>query len=141
VLARADEVDVVVMAAAVADYRPAEVVAGKRGKDSATWTVELEPTIDVLRTLGERGGDALLVGFAAESGTDAIERARAKLTSKRANLLVFNDVSRDDIGFDAQDNEVTLITTDGERTIEKAPKWAIAAAIVDEVARQLEGSS
>jgi phosphopantothenoylcysteine decarboxylase/phosphopantothenate--cysteine ligase len=139
VLERAAGADVVVMAAAVADYRPAEVVAGKRGKDAATWTVALEPTTDVLRTLGERDGDTLLVGFAAESGADAIERARAKLANKNANLIVFNDVSRDDIGFDAEENEVTLISSQGQRTIEKAPKRAIAAAIVDEVARQLEG--
>jgi phosphopantothenoylcysteine decarboxylase / phosphopantothenate---cysteine ligase len=139
VLARAEDADVVVMAAAVADYRPAEVLAGKRGKDTATWTVELEPTTDVLRTLGEGGGDALLVGFAAESGPEAIERARHKLASKRANLIVFNDVSRSDIGFDAEENEVTLISPEGERTVERAPKRLIAAAIVDEIARQLAG--
>jgi phosphopantothenoylcysteine decarboxylase / phosphopantothenate---cysteine ligase len=137
VLARADGADVVVMAAAVADYRPAEAVAGKRAKDAATWTIELEPTTDVLRTLGERDGDALLVGFAAESGVGAIERAREKLRAKNANLLVFNDVSRDDIGFDSEENEVTLITRDGEHTIAKAPKRAVAAAIVDEIARRL----
>jgi phosphopantothenoylcysteine decarboxylase / phosphopantothenate---cysteine ligase len=137
VLGRADDADVVVMAAAVADYRPVETFAGKRGKDTATWTVELEPTTDVLRTLGERGGDALLVGFAAESGAEAIERARQKLERKRANLIVFNDVSRTDIGFDAEENEVTLISPDGERTVERAPKRLIAAAVVDEIARQL----
>jgi phosphopantothenoylcysteine decarboxylase/phosphopantothenate--cysteine ligase len=139
VLARADEADVVVMAAAVADYRPAEVVAGKRGKDSATWTVELEPTTDVLRTLGERGAEALLVGFAAESGADAIERARAKLANKKVNLIVFNDVSRSDIGFDSEENEVTLISAEGERKVDRAPKRAIAAAIVDEIAQRLGG--
>ena len=141
VLARADDADVVVMAAAVADYRPAEVVAGKRGKDRSTWTVELEPTTDVLRALGRRGGNALLVGFAAESGADAIERAHRKLTDKNANLIVFNDVSRKDIGFDAEENEVVLITRDGDRQVGKAPKRAVAAAIVDEVARLLEERS
>ena len=141
VLARADDADVVVMAAAVADYRPAEVVAGKRGKDRSTWTVELEPTTDVLRALGRRGGNALLVGFAAESGADAIERAHRKLTDKNANLIVFNDVSRKDIGFDAEENEVVLITRDGDRQVGKAPKRAVAAAIVDEVARLLEKRS
>jgi phosphopantothenoylcysteine decarboxylase / phosphopantothenate---cysteine ligase len=139
VLTRADQADVVVMAAAVADYRPVEVVPGKRGKEAATWTIELEPTTDVLRTLGERGGDALLVGFAAESGAAGIERARGKLVNKKANLIVFNDVSRNDIGFDAEENEVTMITAAGERTVERGPKRAIAAAIVDEVAQQLEG--
>jgi phosphopantothenoylcysteine decarboxylase/phosphopantothenate--cysteine ligase len=77
------------------------------------------------------------VGFAAESGGDAIERARAKLANKKANLFVFNDVSRTDVGFDADENEVTLITDEGERVVAKAPKRAIAGAILDEVARLL----
>ena len=138
VLARADDADVIVMAAAVADYRPAEALAGKRATDGAAWTIELEPTGDVLRTLGERDADALLVGFAAEAGEAAIERARRKLTDKNANLIVFNDVSRSDIGFEAEENEVVLIGRESERRIDKAPKRAIAAAIVDEVARLLE---
>ena len=137
VLMRAAEADVVVMAAAVADYRPAEVLAGKRGKDASTWSVELEPTVDVLRALGERESDAVLVGFAAESGGD-VERARRKLADKNANLVVFNDVSRNDIGFDSEENEVVLIARTGERRIPKAPKREIAAAIVDEIAKLLE---
>jgi phosphopantothenoylcysteine decarboxylase/phosphopantothenate--cysteine ligase len=137
VLSRAADADVVVMAAAVADYRPAEAVAGKRGKDVAPWTLELEPTTDVLRALGEREEGPLLVGFAAESG-GGIDRARQKLTDKNVNLIVFNDVSRDDIGFDSEENEVTLIGRDGERQVEKAPKRAVAGAILDEVARLLE---
>ena len=137
VLARADEADVVVMAAAVADYRPAAAIAGKRGKDESTWTLELEPTVDVLRTLGERDTGALLVGFAAESGA-GLERAHQKLAEKNANLVVFNDVSRSDIGFDSDDNEVVLVTPAGERRIAKAPKRVIAGALVDEIARLLE---
>ncbi len=138
VLARADEADVVVMAAAVADYRPAEVLAGKRGKDTEAWTIELEPTTDVLKTLGGRGGEAVLVGFAAESGEEPIERARRKLTDKNVNLVVFNDVSRSDIGFDSDENEVVLVGHENERRIGKAPKREIAGAILDEVARLLE---
>ena len=129
-LARADA-DLVLMAAAVADYRPLISVAGKRGKD-ATWTVELEPTTDVLRKLGEGDRRGILVGFAAESGTDAIERARRKLTDKNVNLIVFNDVSRSDIGFDVED-EVVLISREGEKAIEKTTKRGIAGAILDEV--------
>src|ERR671935_2550006 len=76
-LARGDDADVVVMAAAVADYRPAEALATKRPKDTATWTLELEPTTDVLSALGERRRDGqLLVGFAAETGAAGLERAR-----------------------------------------------------------------
>ncbi len=133
-LSHAAEADVVVMAAAVADYRPAEALAAKRPKDTATWTLELEPTIDVLSELGERRRDGqLLVGFAAETGETGLERAREKLARKGADLFVLNDVSRPDIGFDASDNEVTLLTASGERTIAKAPKEEIAAAILDEV--------
>jgi phosphopantothenoylcysteine decarboxylase/phosphopantothenate--cysteine ligase len=122
------------MAAAVADYRPAEVLAAKRPKDTATWTLELEPTTDVLSLLGERRRNGqLLVGFAAETGAAGLERAREKLSRKGADLFVLNDVSRTDIGFDAYENEVTLLTTGGERTVAKAPKEEIAAAVLDEV--------
>jgi len=133
-LARAAEADVVVMAAAVADYRPSEAHASKRPKDAATWTLELEPTTDVLSALGERRPDGqLLVGFAAETGAAGIERAREKLARKGADLFVLNDVSRTDIGFDAYDNEVTLLTAGSERTVAKAPKEEVAAAVLDEV--------
>ena len=133
-LSHAAEADIVVMAAAVADYRPAEALAAKRPKDTATWTLELEPTIDVLAELGERRREGqLLVGFAAETGEPGLERAREKLARKGADLFVLNDVSRPDIGFDASDNEVTLLAASGERTIAKAPKEEIAAAILDEV--------
>jgi phosphopantothenoylcysteine decarboxylase/phosphopantothenate--cysteine ligase len=136
-LARADA-DVVVMAAAVADYRPAEALAAKRPKDAAAWTLELEPTTDVLAALGERRRDGqLLVGFAADHGETGLERAREKLARKNADLFVFNDVSRDDIGFDAPDNEVTLLTAAGARPLGKAPKEKIAAAILDEVEKLL----
>jgi phosphopantothenoylcysteine decarboxylase/phosphopantothenate--cysteine ligase len=133
-LGRAAEADVVVMAAAVADYRPAEALAAKRPKDTATWTLELEPTTDVLATLGDRHRDGqLLVGFAAETGEKGLERAREKLARKRADLFVLNDVGRTDIGFDTYENEVTLLRAGGERTVRKAPKDEIAAAILDEV--------
>jgi phosphopantothenoylcysteine decarboxylase/phosphopantothenate--cysteine ligase len=127
------------MAAAVADYRPAEALAAKRPKDTATWTLELEPTIDVLSELGERRREGqLLVGFAAETGEPGLERAREKLARKGADLFVLNDVSRPDIGFDASDNEVTLLAGSGERTIAKAPKEEIAAAILDEVEKLIQ---
>jgi phosphopantothenoylcysteine decarboxylase/phosphopantothenate--cysteine ligase len=133
-LARAAEADVIVMAAAVADYRPAEALAAKRPKEASPWTLELEPTIDVLSALGERRRDGqLLVGFAAETGQAGLERAREKLARKGADVFVFNDVSRPDIGFDAHENEVTLVSASGERPIAKAPKDEIAAAILDEV--------
>lgn len=142
-LARGDA-DVVLMAAAVADYRPAEREEGKRAKNGEPWTVTLEPTTDVLLELG-RGRDprtrSVLVGFAADRGERGLERAREKLANKRADLIVFNDVARDDVGFDAPDNEVVLVSAEGERRIEKAPKERVAAAILDEVAGRLEEAS
>jgi phosphopantothenoylcysteine decarboxylase/phosphopantothenate--cysteine ligase len=140
-LARGD-VDVVLMAAAVADYRPAEAHEEKRPKDNEPWTVSLEPTTDVLRELGARRTNGqLLVGFAADRGEGGLERAREKLANKRADLIVFNDVARDDVGFDALDNEVVLVSAEGERRIEKASKERIAAVILDEVAGRLEEGS
>jgi phosphopantothenoylcysteine decarboxylase/phosphopantothenate--cysteine ligase len=131
VLARADA-DLVLMAAAVADYRPAEPAAEKRPKDERAWQVTLEPTTDVLRTLGEqRTNGQVLIGFAAEHGDHGLSRAREKLKQKRIDLVVYNDVSRGDIGFDAGDNEVVLITAAGERRVAKAPKDQIAMTIVD----------
>jgi phosphopantothenoylcysteine decarboxylase / phosphopantothenate---cysteine ligase len=138
-LERGPAADVVVMAAAVADYRPADALAGKRPKDAAAWTVELEPTTDVLQALGaSRGPGQVLVGFAAEHGAPGLERAREKLHRKNVDLVVYNDVSRTDIGFDATDNEVTLVSgVTPERTLAKASKDEIAAAILDEVERLL----
>jgi phosphopantothenoylcysteine decarboxylase / phosphopantothenate---cysteine ligase len=137
VLARADA-DLVVMAAAVADYRPAEAVEGKRPKDGEPWTLSLQPTLDVLAVLGARRRNGqLLVGFAAETGDTGLERARGKLSNKGVDLVVYNDVSRDDVGFDAVDNEVVLVTEGGERQVARAPKEEIAAEIFDEVERLL----
>jgi len=130
-LARRDA-DVVLMAAAVADYRPVDPAAQKRPKDDQAWQVTLEPTVDILRALGERRANGqVLIGFAADGGTQGLARAREKREYKRVDLVVYNDVSRSDIGFDAGDNEVVLITAAGERTVPKAPKNEIAAAIVD----------
>jgi phosphopantothenoylcysteine decarboxylase/phosphopantothenate--cysteine ligase len=136
------DVDVVLFAAAVADYRPAEVHAAKRPKDDRRWTLELEPTDDVARTLGEgRRQGQVLVGFGAEHGSEGLERKRTMLETKNLDLVVFNDVGRSDIGFDAADNEVVLLGRDRERTVAKASKQAIAGAILDEVERLLEAAS
>jgi phosphopantothenoylcysteine decarboxylase/phosphopantothenate--cysteine ligase len=137
-LERADA-DVVLMAAAPADYRPADARADKRPKDDQPWTIELQPTTDILRTLGERRTNGqVLVSFAADLGERGLARAREKLTRKRADLVVFNDVSRDGIAFDADDNEVVLITAAAERRVEKAPKREIAVAIIDAAEELLE---
>jgi phosphopantothenoylcysteine decarboxylase/phosphopantothenate--cysteine ligase len=128
------EADVVLMAAAVSDYRPSQTDAGKRPKDDQRWTIELEPTADVLRGLGERRTNGqVLVGFAAETAENGVELARKKLADKQVDLIVYNDVSRADVGFDAEQNEVVILSAQGERVVQKAPKDAIAAAILDEV--------
>jgi phosphopantothenoylcysteine decarboxylase / phosphopantothenate---cysteine ligase len=140
VLAR-DGADVVVMAAAVGDYRPVDPVAGKRPKDGRGWAVELEPTEDVLSELGRRRRNGqILVGFAADEGEPGLERARTKLTNKGGNLLVYNDVSRTDIGFESDWNELVLLTAAGERAVSRRSKEECAVAILDEVETLLEGS-
>jgi phosphopantothenoylcysteine decarboxylase / phosphopantothenate---cysteine ligase len=138
-LARSDA-DVIVMTAAVADYRPSVPSASKRPKDASPWNVELEPTADVLAALGAaRRPGQVLVGFAADGLDPGLERAREKRRAKGVDVMVFNDVSRGDIGFDVPDNEVVVLTDDGEREVAKAPKREIAAAVLDEVERLLNG--
>ena len=133
VRARAASADVVLMAAAVADFR-ARPHAGKLDRRSGL-VLELEPTADILASLGHaRPPGQVLVGFAAESG-DGLERAREKRLRKGVDLIVLNDVSRGDIGFDSDHNEVVLVGAGGERHVERAPKAAVAAAILDEVER------
>jgi phosphopantothenoylcysteine decarboxylase / phosphopantothenate---cysteine ligase len=134
-LARADA-DVIVMAAAVADYRPAAPETAKRPKDDAPWTVELTPTTDVLAALGaSRSQEQVLVGFAADGASPGLDRAREKRIAKNADLIVFNDISREDIGFDTTENEVVLVSHGIEQHVAKAPKSDIAAAVLDEVER------
>jgi phosphopantothenoylcysteine decarboxylase/phosphopantothenate--cysteine ligase len=136
-LARGDA-DVILMAAAVADYRPSAPRVDKRPKDGEPWAVELEPTADVLMKLGAaRRPGQVLVGFAADGASAGLERAREKLRAKDADLFVFNDVTRSDIGFDALENEVVVLSEAGERTIARAPKPVVAAALLDEVERLL----
>jgi phosphopantothenoylcysteine decarboxylase/phosphopantothenate--cysteine ligase len=128
--------DVVLMAAAVADYRPAQRVDGKREKNGEPWQVELVPTADVLKALGAARTEAqVLVAFGAETGEDGLARKRAMLEDKNVDLVVYNDVGRADIGFDAEENEVVLVSRDGDQVVPKAPKDVIAAAVLDEVER------
>jgi phosphopantothenoylcysteine decarboxylase/phosphopantothenate--cysteine ligase len=139
ILTRRDA-DVIVMAAAVADYRPAEPHAGKRPKDTGTWTLALEPTDDVLAELGgRRRNGQVIVGFAADEGDRGLERAREKLANKGGNLFVYNDVSRSDSGFDSDFNELVLISRTGERKVGRRSKEECAVAILDEIETLLGG--
>jgi phosphopantothenoylcysteine decarboxylase/phosphopantothenate--cysteine ligase len=133
------DADLVLMAAAVSDYAPTRL-DGKRPKSDEPWTVELAPTQDVVRALAaQRTNGQVIVAFGAERGEPGLERKRRMLTDKNVDLVVYNDVSRSDIGFDAKDNEVVLIGRNGERRIPKAPKALIAAAILDEAVSLLNG--
>ena len=138
-----EESDVLVMAAAVADFRPPEAAAeklSKAGRDSLE--LRLEPTTDVLAALSARRAPGqTLVGFAAEHGAGAVDRARAKLERKNLDAVVVNDIARPDIGFDAEDNEVTIVTAAGERPLPKAPKPAVARAIVDAIEELRAGAA
>ncbi len=131
---RRTDADVVVMAAAVADYRPAVPVPGKRPKTGDAWSVELEPTVDILRELGQsRTNGQVLVGFAADLGETGLARAREKLATKNADLIVFNDVGAEGVGFDVGDNEVVIVSRHGELAVPRARKEAIASAVLDAI--------
>jgi phosphopantothenoylcysteine decarboxylase / phosphopantothenate---cysteine ligase len=135
--------DVLLMTAAVADFRPAAPSAGKIKKGGrASVALELEATADVLAGLSaQRRAGQTLVGFAAEHGEDAVEHARGKLIAKSLDAVVVNDISRADIGFEVDANEVTIVTaadgrsSNGEQHVERAPKAQIAEAILDAVQR------
>jgi phosphopantothenoylcysteine decarboxylase / phosphopantothenate---cysteine ligase len=134
---RFGDADVLIMAAAPADFRPAEPIDEKISREgSAGLSIELEPTADIVAGLAaERRPDQTVIGFAAEHGEGAVERGRAKLSRKGLDAVVVNDISRSDVGFDSTDNEVTIVLPDGEREVGRRPKAEVAAAILDEVER------
>jgi len=128
--------DVLLMAAAVADYRPAERREDKIKKDAAgaTPVLQLERTDDVLSGLtAARRPEQVLIGFAAETGAGALEYGRGKLERKQLDAVVVNDVAVAGIGFDAGENEVTILTASGERHAPRASKGDVADAILDAV--------
>ncbi|MDP1569030.1 MAG: bifunctional phosphopantothenoylcysteine decarboxylase/phosphopantothenate--cysteine ligase CoaBC [Vicinamibacterales bacterium] len=136
VMARAGEADLVLMAAAVADYTPAATAPRKIEKQDGPLTVTLVRTRDILADLGRlpsrASGRPVLVGFAAETH-EVVTRAQAKLARKGADLIVANDVSRADAGFDVETNAVTLVGTDGVDEVPLQSKAAVAARILDRV--------
>jgi len=140
VMSRAGEMDVVVMAAAVADYTPVDRAPQKVAKEGDTLTLVLRKTADILGELGQRrlakGGGPLLVGFAAET-EDVVAHATAKRERKHADLIVANDVSRRDAGFDVDTNAVTIVGASGAETLPLQSKTRVAAEILDRVERLL----
>jgi phosphopantothenoylcysteine decarboxylase/phosphopantothenate--cysteine ligase len=144
VLECAESCDVVVMAAAVADYAPAEPAPQKVAKDGDTLTLVLRRTPDIIGELGARrmatGKGPLLVGFAAET-EDVVRRATAKREKKHLDVIVANDVSRGDAGFDVETNRVTIIGPDGPTSLPLMPKARVAAELLDRIEKLLTGSS
>lgn len=144
VMARADRVDVVVMAAAVADYTPATRLPQKMAKDDDTLTLVLRRTPDILGDLGRRrlaaGDGPLLVGFAAET-EDVVGRATAKRDKKRVDLIVANDVSRSDAGFDVETNAVIIVGPDLVESLPVQSKSRVAIEILNRVEKLLESRS
>jgi phosphopantothenoylcysteine decarboxylase/phosphopantothenate--cysteine ligase len=141
VTAHRDASDVIVMAAAVADFRPAAPADNKIKKDDGVPQITLEPTQDILRGLGEakRPGQ-VLVGFAAETD-DVVANARGKLTRKNLDLIVANDVSAPGVGFDHDTNAVTIVAAEGAVVeVPLSSKQEVARALLDAVAKRLPRS-
>ena len=141
VKAHASEADVVVMAAAVADYTPKPgAVQGKIEKADGPMELTLVRTADILAELSRARGAAakpVLVGFAAESG-DPVRRGREKLQRKGIDLIVANDISRTDAGFESETNEATILSADGEEPFPLGTKTELASMILDRAERYLE---
>ncbi len=136
-----DDCDVLLMAAAVGDFRPRDPAPTKLKKDEGVPDLDLEPTEDILSALAaRRRPDQVMVGFAAEHGSDAVPNGIDKLARKRLDAVVINDISDPGIGFDATENEVTIVAVGGrERHVAKTGKQHIAAAVLDEVELLLSG--
>ena len=135
IVQRFADASIAILAAAVADYRPAQPRAEKIKKGSAPLAVSLEPTTDILAEIAKQKGSRIVVGFAAETDHVA-ENARKKLTSKNADLIVANDVTAEGAGFDRDTNVVTLFSRDGrDLALPKMPKSEVAQRILDEVLR------
>src|SRR5580704_11897298 len=126
------EATIIVKSAAVADYHLSRVPQHKVKKTATRMSLELDPTPDILAELGQKKGDRLLIGFAAET-ENLTESARRKLESKNCDMVVANLVGRDGTGFESDENEVVLVLSTGETIpVSRAPKKAIASRILDE---------
>jgi phosphopantothenoylcysteine decarboxylase/phosphopantothenate--cysteine ligase len=130
--------DVLVMCAAVADYKPAQYSSRKLKKMNSPLSLELTPTIDILASLANANHSAFIVGFAAE--TDDLEaNAQKKLRAKNCDMIVANDVSRSDSGMESDENELVIFTREGERTvIARAKKKSVARELVKIISRVRE---
>jgi phosphopantothenoylcysteine decarboxylase/phosphopantothenate--cysteine ligase len=134
VLGRVGSADIVIMAAAVADYRPIERASQKIKKQQGALTIELESTRDILKEIGRSHGTRFIVGFAAET-ENLVENARKKLNAKNLDMIVANDVSGSDTGFDSEFNAAVLLWREGAPVeLPRMTKQEMAGRILDEVA-------
>ena len=136
VLRRAGGADALVMAAAVSDFKPASPVEEKIRRTEGGLSLELEPTTDILKAVRGRYPDLFVVGFAATHG-DPVPDAREKLGSKGVDLVVGNDISREGIGFGADENEVYVVGREGERFVPRASKEAVARVILESLLEEM----
>jgi phosphopantothenoylcysteine decarboxylase/phosphopantothenate--cysteine ligase len=139
-LRECEAASMIFMAAAVADYRPIRPAAQKIKKGQGTLSIELERTVDILGELRRRKGDRLLVGFAAET-ENVVANAQRKFRDKGLDLMVANDVSRNDAGFATETNEVVLIDRGGRRDIALADKDEIADRVLDRALELRRGAA
>ena len=135
VMAHLEASTIIIKSAAVADYHVANVPSQKVKKTAAKVTIDLDPTPDILAECGQKKGDRILIGFAAET-QNMVEEAKRKMKSKNCDMVVGNLVSQQGIGFESDQNEVTLVLRTGEvERISQAPKRQIADRILDQVQR------
>lgn len=129
------ESTIVIMTAAVADYR-AKDPAGQKIKRKGPMNLNLEPTADILKEIASKKTSQLVIGFAAET-TNALENARQKLAAKNLDMIVVNDVSREGVGFDSDRNAVAILTRDERQTVEvpETTKWEVAHRVLDQIVR------
>src|SRR5712691_2745676 len=133
VLSLLPQATIVIKTAAVSDYR-AKSISQQKMKRKGPLTLELEPTADILKEISLRKQSQIVVGFAAET-ENVLENARQKLAAKQLDAIVVNDVSREDIGFDSDRNQVTIITNDEVVDVPETTKWEVAQRVLDQVVR------
>jgi phosphopantothenoylcysteine decarboxylase/phosphopantothenate--cysteine ligase len=133
VLALLPRSTIVIKTAAVSDYR-VKSISQQKIKRKGPITLDLEPTADILKEISARKQSQIVVGFAAET-ENVLENARQKLSAKNLDAIVVNDVSREDVGFDSDRNEVTIITHDEVVEVPATTKWEVAQRVLDQVVR------
>jgi phosphopantothenoylcysteine decarboxylase / phosphopantothenate---cysteine ligase len=133
VLGLLPQATIVIKTAAVSDYR-AKSASAQKIKRKGPVTLELEPTVDILKEISTRKQSQIIVGFAAET-ENVLENARQKLAAKHLDAVVVNDVSREGIGFDSDRNEVTIITHDDVIEVPETTKWEVAQRVLDQIVR------